>query len=131
MNNLSVRRIFFLIFILSLAGSSVNGQIFHKNSSRKVEKRLYGKTTLGNKKAAKAAEPRSVTRAKKKQEAKKRKLDKKYAQSISSSRKRTVEIQSPEVQERMKQNQKESITRDKEKKRNIKTSTKKAGKKYK
>ena len=131
MNNLSARKMFLFIFILSLAVSSANGQIFHKNNSKNTEKRLFGKTTLGNKKAAKVKEPRSVIRAKKKQEAKERKLKKNYAKSISQSQKRTIEIQSPELQERMKQNKKESITRDKERKKNIKSGSKKAGKKYK
>ncbi|MCX6253269.1 MAG: hypothetical protein NTV31_02195, partial [Bacteroidia bacterium] len=74
---------------------------------------------------------RSVTRAKKKQEANKRKLDKDYERYVKKSKKRAFDIQTPEVQARMKQNQKDSAIRDKVKKKKTKTSTKKAGKKYK
>jgi hypothetical protein len=42
-----------------------------------------------------------------------------------------VDIQTPEVQERMKQNKKDNSIRDKKKKKNIETGTKGAEKKYK
>ena len=130
MNKLSVKRIFIILFILTFAVSSANSQIFRKNASRKAEKDLFG-TSLSKKKAPKVKEPRSVTRAKKKQEAKKRKLDKDYAKFIKKSQKRTIDIQTPEVQERMKQDKKDTAARDKEKKKKIRSGTRKAGKKYK
>jgi len=130
MNNLSVKRFFIILFILTVIVSSANSQIFRKNASRKAEKDLFG-TSLSKKKAPKVKEPRSVTRAKKKQEAKKRKLDKDYAKFIKKSQKRTIDIQTPEVQERMKQDKKDTAARDKEKKKKIRSGTRKAGKKYK
>jgi hypothetical protein len=126
MNNLSMRKIFLFIFILSLAISSCSIQILHKNP----EKGLFGKTH-GNRKEVKIKEPGSVQKAKKKQEANDRKLKKDYAKSVKRSQKRTIDIQTPEVQARMKQNQKNSAVRDKVKKKKVKTSTRKAGKKYK
>lgn len=125
MNNLIIRKFLIILFLLSLTFTQANAQIFHKNP----EKKLFGKT-VGNKKQVKVSEPRSVSRAKRKQEANKKKLDKEYKKSIKESRKRAYDIQTSEVQERMKQDQKNLADRDKTKKKRIKKSTKKAGKKY-
>jgi hypothetical protein len=130
MNKLSARSFFLILFILTVAVNSCNSQIFHKNASRNVEKDLFG-TSLSKKKAPKVKEPRSVTKAKKKQAAKKRKLDKDYAKYVKKNQKRAFDIQTPEVKERMKQDKKNAAARDKEKKKKMHSSTKKAGKKYK
>ena len=61
-----------------------------------------------------------MLKAKKKQEKNEKKLKKEYAKSVERSRKRAYDIQSPEVQARMKQNQKDTALRDKEKKKNVK-----------
>lgn len=124
-----MRRIIFLVFILSLCIGPAKAQILHKNAGRKAERGLFGKT-VGNKKETKVREPRSVLKAKKKQEAKERKVKKDYAKAVKRSQKRTIEIQTPEVQARMKQNQKDATLRDKIKKKTIRTSSKKAGRKY-
>ena len=87
--------------------------------------------TSGNNKEVIVKQPRAAVRAKKKQEAKDRKIKKDYTKSIKDSQKRTIEIQTPEVQARMMQNQKDSQIRDKMKKKKVKSSTKNAGKKYK
>jgi len=126
MNNIPLRKLFLFIFLLSLSIGSCNAQIFHKNP----EKRLFGKT-LGKKREAKVKEPRSVLRAKRKQEANDRKLNKDYEKMVRRSQKRAIDIQSPEVQERMKQNKKDYTVRDKEMRKKVKASTKRAGKKYK
>jgi len=125
MNNISVRKFFLFLFFISLSIGSCNGQIFHKNP----EKKLFSKT-LGSKKEAKVKEPRSVLKAKRKQEANDRRLQKNYEKSVKRSQKRTVEIQTPEVQSRMKQNKKDITKRDKEKKKKTETGNKKAEKKY-
>jgi hypothetical protein len=72
-----------------------------------------------------------VLRAKKKQEVNDRKLKRDYDKSIRRSQKRTIDIQTPEVQKRMKQNKKDYTSRDKEKRKNVKATTRRAGKKYK
>jgi hypothetical protein len=123
MNNLSIRRIFILFFVVFIATGSVNAQIFHKNP----EKQLFGKS---HRKSPKVKEPRSVLKAKKKQEANSRKLDKQYDKHIKQSQKHTIDIQSPEVQSRMKQNKRETTARDKHHKRKTRSATKRAGRKY-
>jgi hypothetical protein len=125
MNNLTMKKIFLFFFVLSLAVGSGNAQIFHKNP----EKQLFGKTHV-KKKEVKVREPRKVLKAKKKQEANERKLNKAYDRSVKRSQKRTVEIQTPEVQSRMKQNKKEYVMRDKDKKKKVKEGSKRAAKKY-
>ncbi len=129
MNNITMKRLFLILFILTLAVGSANGQLFHKNASRRAEKGLFGKS-LNKKKEVKIREPRSVVRAKKKQEANERKLKKDYAAFVKRSQKRTIEIQTPEVQERMKQNKKNLEVRDKAKKKRSRLSNKSAGRKY-
>jgi hypothetical protein len=126
MNNISWRRAFVFIFLLSLSICSCNAQIFHKNP----EKQLFGKT-LGKKKEVKVKEPRSVIKAKSKQEANDRRLQKEYEKNVKRSQKRTIDIQSPEVQTRMKQNKKDYTKRDKEQKKKVRASTRRAGEKYK
>ncbi len=129
MNNLSMKRLFFFIFILYMAISSCNAQIFHKNVSRKAEKGLFGKSP-GNKKEVRINEHGAVLSAKKKQEANDRKLKKDYAKSVKKSQKRTIDIQTPEVQARMKQNKKNTEANNKTKKKKFHSGTRKAGKKY-
>ena len=55
-------------------------------------------------------------------------LKKNYDKSVKKSQKRTYEIQTPEVQARMKQNKKDYAARDKEKKKKVRASTKRQGK---
>ena len=125
-----MRKFFLFVFILSLAMGSCNAQLFNKKVSRNPDRGLSGKSP-GKNKEAKVKEPRTVLKGKRKQETKDRKLKRDYEKSVKRSQKRTIDIQTPEVQARMKQNQKDSATRDKEKKKKVKTNSKKAGKKYK
>ena len=121
MNNLFSRKVFLFGFIFLLTISSCNGQFFKKHGSRNADRGLFGKVK----------EPRTVLKAKKIQEAKDRKLKKDYSRSVKRSQKRTIDIQTPEVQVRMKQNQKNSVIRDNAKKKKVRSNSKKAGKKYK
>lgn len=120
-----MRKIILFLFVLILITGSACSHIFH----RSPEKQLFGKTHV-NRKEAKVREPRKVLRAKKKQEANERRLDKAYDKSVRRSQKRTIDIQTPEVQSRMKQNKKEYVVRDKEKKKKVKEGSKKAARKY-
>ena len=125
MNNLSLRKFVLLLLALILASGSSNAQIFHKNP----EKQLFGRSHI-NKSGPKVKESRKVLKAKKKQEANDRKLKKDSEKSVKRSQKRTIDIQTPEVQARMKKNKKEVIIRDKDNKKKVKDGSKRAGKKY-
>jgi hypothetical protein len=126
MNNLSLRKLFPFIFLLLLSAVSCNVHLFHKSPENKLFSR-----SVGNRKEVKVKEPRSVLRAKRKQEANERKLKKDYAKFVKRSQKRTLDIQTPEVQARMKQNKKDYTLRDKQKKKKVKAKTKRAERKYK
>jgi hypothetical protein len=123
-------KFFTVVLFLSLGIVSCNAQILQKNTSRKVEKELFGKSR-GNRKEVKAKESRKVIQAKKKQEARQKKLKSDYDKSIVKSKKRTVDIQTPEVQKRMKQNKKDTARNDRVKRKKNRTNSKKAGNKYK
>ena len=129
MNYLYIRRFILFILLTVFILGTCNAQFSHKSSPKNPEKELFGKRRNSGKKVIK--EPRSVHKAKKEQEKNEKRLKKEYAQSVKRSRQRTYDIQSPEVQARMKQNQKDTALRHKEKKKKIKAGTKKAGKKYK
>lgn len=120
-----MRKFFLFLFVLFLTVASANAQKFHKNP----EKQLFGKTH-GSRKEAKVKEPRKVLKAKKKQEANDRRLKKAYDKSVIQSQKRSIEIQTPEVKARMKQNKKDYTRRDRDKKKKIKSASKEARGKY-
>jgi preprotein translocase subunit SecF len=124
-----MRKSFFIVLLFSLSISICNAQFFHKKGSRHVEKGLFGKSP-GKRKTLKVKGPRTVNKAKKKQEANQQRLKNDYAQSIKRSQKRTIAIQTPDVQERMKQNQKSFAQRDKTKRRKTKSGSSKARRKY-
>ncbi len=125
-----MKKLFLILIVLFVAAGSADGQIFKKNASRRAEKGLFGKSR-SNSRSARIKQPRAVTKAVKKQEANDKKLKSDYDKTIKRSQQRTLDIQTADVQERMKKNQKETIERDKAKKKNTKTATRKAGKKYK
>lgn len=125
MNNLLIRK--FMIFLIIM---SVGVSVCEAQSPRNPERRLFGKS-LGRKKEVTVKVPRTVNKAKKKQEAKLEKQKKDYAHFVIKSQKRSVEIQTPEVQARMKQNKKDSDANYKAKKKKASASTKNAGRKYK
>lgn len=91
--------------------------------------KLFGKSP--NTRQTRAGEPKSVVKAKKKQEANAKKLDKEYDQYVKDSRKRAVKIQSPEVRERMIQNRKDADKQYKVKRKKVTEKSREAGRKYK
>ena len=125
-----MKRFFLVLFILSVAVTSVNSQILQKDMSRKADNGLAPRSASKKKRPGVNA-PGNVPLSKKKQEANDRKLKKDYEKSIKLSQKRTVDIQTPEVQARMKQDKKETATRERVKKKKTNNRTRKAGKKYK
>lgn len=127
MKDISFKKLFFVFLILFCAVSVCEAQKY-KRSIRNPERELFGKSL--NTKTAKYREAPSIVRAKKKQAANEKKLDKEYNAYVKKSRKRAVEIQSPEVKARMLENRKESDLKYKEKKKNRTESSKKTGRKY-
>jgi len=100
----------------------------YKRSIRNPERQLFGKSL--NNKTVKYRESREVVRAKKKQAANQKRLDKEYYAYVKKQRKHNIDIQSPEVKARMIENRKDSDQRFREKKKNIKEKSRKAGRKY-
>lgn len=125
-----MRKVFLFLFITLLTIGTCNAQIFRKNTARRAERGLFKKRSVKTREI-KVKEPRVVTKAKKKQESKEKKQKKEYAKSVKQSQKRAYEIQTPDVQARMRQNKKDAAVRDKVKRKNVRSSSRKAGRKYK
>ena len=122
-------RLYLILIIALLTAGSGNAQISNKKSPGSTSKGLFGLSFRKN--GSKVKNPVSAKKSIKKQEAKDKKLKRDYNKFIKKSQKRTYEIQTPDVKARMKQNQKDNAIRDKTKKKKTRSSTKKAGKKYK
>lgn len=122
MNRLLLKKIFIILIILSFGTVSCNIRFFNK--SHRSEKTVSGPP--GNGRGSGAA-----AKAIKRQAAKDRANKKAYSRAVKNSRKRTIEIQTPEVQARMKQNNADIAARQKSKNKKARISTKNAGKKYK
>jgi hypothetical protein len=128
MKDLSYKKIFFIFLILFCAVSVCEAQRY-KRSIRNPERELFDKSL--NTKTVKFREAPSIVRAKKKQAANEKKLEKEYNTYVKKSRKRSIEIQSPEVKVRMVQNRKDADLKYKEKKKKRNESSRRAGRKYK
>jgi hypothetical protein len=90
-----------------------------------------GFLTKNNSSAMDFMQPRKAKKAQKKQDAKEKKKKDAIKDNSRKAQKRSYEIQSPEVQARMKQNKKDTEARNKARKKNNKARTKKGAKKYK
>ncbi len=115
MKDIQFKKLFLIFLILFCTVSLCEAQRY-KRSIRNPERELFKKSL--NTKTVKYRESPSIVRAKKKQAANEKKLDKEYDAHVKESRKRSVEIQSPEVKARMLENRKESDIKYKEKKKN-------------
>jgi len=82
-------------------------------------------------KKVKVKKPVSAKRAQKLQAKKEKKLKRDSENFVKENRKRSLEIQTSGVRERMKQNVKDANTRYKDKKKTNTSRSKKAGRKYK
>jgi hypothetical protein len=129
MNNISIRKIlmFFIIFGLSVA--VCEAQSFKRYSVRHPGRSMNRKTPK-RAKEVKIREPRKVEKAKRIQQAKEKQNDEDYKQFVRENRKRSIEIQTPEVQERMRQNIKDAEENYKIKKKRNTAGMKRAGRKY-
>lgn len=125
MSYLSGKKLLLILFLLWLTADSCS-QLLNKNH----EKQLFSKSN-SNKGEAKIREPRKVRSTKKKQEANERKRKKEYKKSVKRTQQRTIDIQTPEVKARMKQNKKNTVIRNRSKKKKDKANSKRAANKYK
>ena len=128
MKDLYIKRIL-LIFMIMFFSVSVCEAQRYKRSIRNPERYLFDKSL--NTKTVKYRESPSIVRAKRKQAANEKKLDREYKAYVKKSRKHAVEIQSPEVKARMLENRKEADLKYKEKKKNRAENSRKTGRKYK
>jgi hypothetical protein len=124
-----MRKFLLIVFLISLGINSYNSPAYSSAVSEDSDRSLMIKPQ-GRKKTVKVKKTISVRKTLKRQAAKERKLDRDYKKFIKKSQKRTVDIQTPEVQARMKKDKKDSAARDKAKKKKTRISTRKAGKKY-
>jgi hypothetical protein len=131
MSKMSFKHLVIFLIILFTAFVAVDGQSAGRTKGKNPEKALFGKTRKVKTKNKKAREPKSVTKAKNKQEKNQDKLKKDYFNHVDASKKRAYKIQSPAVQSRMKQNQKNITEREKAKKKKISSATKRGAGKYK
>lgn len=126
---MKIKTLIVAVIIITAAGMHCNAGIVYDVQLKKYERSLFGKS-IGNKREKKIRESRKVVKAKNEQAKNETKLERDYARYIKESRKRSVEIQTPEVQERMKQNNKQTISKNREKRKASDAITKKAGRKY-
>lgn len=127
MKFLTAGRFLAVIIILLITPPVCNAQ--HKRYVRNPERSLFGKSL--NHRQAKYREAPSIERAKKKQEDNQKKLDREYADAVKASQKRALQIQSPEVRNRMIANRKDADARYKQKAKKTAKNSRKSGRKYK
>jgi hypothetical protein len=128
MNSLTVKKLLIIILTVSFAFNVIDAQ------PSGVAVPGKGKATMNRapKSSGKARikKPKSVLSAKKQAAVKEKKLKKDYANYVKANQKRSIEIQTPVVQQRMKQNIKDANSNYRIKKKSNSARTKKAGRKY-
>ena len=119
-----MKRFFLAILLISLLNTGAKGQDQGTNKKTKSEEGVFSRISgIGN-------SPKSAGKSKKDQAATRRKQKKDWEKYVKKSQQHTYDIQSPDVQARMKQNKREIASRDKTKKKHISRSSRKAGQKY-
>lgn len=130
MNNLTFKNVLLFVALIFLISASAEAQT-NQRSPVPVQGKNAGDRGPKKSKKVKLNGPVSAKKAKKKQEAKDKKMKSDYQDFVKYNQKRSIQIQTPEVQARMKQNIKDADSNYKTKKKNNAARTKKAGKKYK
>jgi hypothetical protein len=129
MNNLSLKKLIIPVLFLSLALPVCQAQSVNRAPAPKQQK---SSANLGPRRQTrvKVQSPKSAGKSKKEQEAKKSKLKKDFRKYVKENQKRSIEIQTPEVKARMKQNVKDADTNYKVKHKNSAARTRRAARKY-
>jgi hypothetical protein len=129
MNILLFRKILLLSLILSLTAVVCEGRSLSLSTTPGPLKSVAEMPQ--KKKKGKVARPKSARKVQKEADKKDKKKREDSKKAVNEFQKHTLEIQSPDVRERIKQNRKNSDTNYKAKKKNNSSRTKKAGRKYK
>jgi hypothetical protein len=126
MKKLSFRllAVFFLVFIIGISLCEAQDR-----APKPSGKGFFGLFS-GKKKAGGVRAPKSASRVQKEQDKKKKQQDLAWAKSVKESQKRTIQIQTPEVQSRMKQDKKDISAREKARMKKSSKAARSAGKKY-
>ena len=122
--------IILITLVATEASTEAQSSIFDNWKSRRIERKMSGNKRKAPKEK-KIKEPRSVIKAKKKQEKRQDELKKAYEKSLGDNKERHFNIQTEEVKERMKQNERDIKSREKERRKAIRKAGRKARKKYK
>jgi hypothetical protein len=125
---MSFKKILILSLGISFSLIVCEAQSFDRPAAPKQQKSISKKP--GKQKKAKVIGPKSAKKAQKKQDAKERNKKKDSKKAVKEFQNHALEIQSPEVRERIKQNRKNSDANYKTKKKNNASRTRNAGKKY-
>ncbi|MCX6334049.1 MAG: hypothetical protein NT092_07055 [Bacteroidia bacterium] len=128
MNSLSIRKILVLSLIFSLTATVCEARTFDKSIMPEQQKSASGLNS--KQKKSKAARPKSVKKVQKEADKKDKKLKKDSKKAVGEFQKHALEIQTPEVRERIKQNRKNSDSNYKAKRKNNAAKSKKAGRRY-
>lgn len=124
-----MKKLIFSILLVSVSLPAISDLIFFGSLSEPSAAELFSLPYL-QKKKTRLKKPQSAKKAQKKQEAKDAKLKRDYEKFLKENRKRSLEIQTPEVRERMKQNVRDADANYKAKKKSSVARTKKGAKKY-
>ena len=126
MDRLLFKRITFILLILVFGVSFSNAQTANKNGLGPAPKKsVFG---LFHRKGT-VQKPKSVEQIKKEQDKKDKKKQDDYVNAVKQKKDHAYQIQSPEVQARMKQNQKDIDEREKARQKKLAESSRKARKK--
>jgi len=129
MNNLSVKKLFAALMLILFTVSVCNAQTFERSPAPRQNKSIANKGPK-KQKVVKVKGPKAAQKAQRKQAAKDRKLKNDYKKFVKNNQKRSIQIQTPEVQDRMKQNIKDANSNYKSKRKSSVTRTKTAAQKY-
>jgi hypothetical protein len=128
MNRLQSKNIILLLVAFVIAMPFGRAQSFDRPPAPKSQKHAAHNGPLRHKNVK---GPANIEKVKKQQEEKKSKQKKDFAKYVKENQKRSIEIQTPEVKERMKQNIKDANSNYDSKHKNSASKTRKAGRKYK
>lgn len=104
------------LFLIYLGRAVCGAQSVGSGDPGNPGKEVSGKSDKKNE-ALKIRKPRTAEKAMKAEETRKRKEKRNYEKAVKESQKRSIKIQTPEVQARMKQNKRETASKQRTKKR--------------